>query len=100
MTPARSIRQIKPLPKGTHTIITITLLLNDEERVFEINPTKLPLIFLEALDELKEDGSWRNMRLGIQKLLKLTDDEAMELETDHIVQIAQAVSGATDIPKG
>jgi len=100
MTPARNIRQIRPQPKGTHTIVTITLLLNDEERVFEINPQKLPLIFLEALNELTEDNSWKHMRRGIQKLLKLTDDEADELDTEHIIQISQAVSSATTIPNG
>lgn len=98
MATARNIRPIKPTPEKN--IVRITLLLNNEERVFEIIPTKLPLIFMQALEELREDNSWRNMRVGIQKLLKLTDEEADELETDHIIQISQAVAGATDIPNG
>ncbi len=102
--PRTNVRRIKPSSlqsaRAQSSVVTITLLLGNEERVFEITPTKLPLIFVEALEDLREDGSWRNMRLGIQKLLKLSDEEALELETDHIIQIAEAVQGATDIPNG
>jgi len=99
-----NVRRIKPsslaAAKAASTVVTITLELDNQERKFEITPSKLPLIFVEALEDLREDGSWRNMRLGIQKLLHLTDEESMELETDHILQIAGAVQGATDIPNG
>ena len=102
--PRANVRRISPSSmqsaKARSSVVTITLELSGEQRVFEITPSKLPLIFVEALDDLKVDGSWRNMRIGIQKLLKLTDDEALELETDHIVQIAQAIGEATDIPNG
>jgi len=99
-----NVRRITPASmqsaKAQATKVVITLELANEERVFEITPSKLPLIFVEALEDLKQDGSWRSMRLGIQKLLHLTDEESMELETDHIVQIASAIQEATDIPNG
>ncbi len=102
--PRANVRRISPSSmqsaKAQATKVTITLELAGELREFEITPSKLPLIFVEALEDMKQDGSWRNMRLGIQKLLKLTDEESMELETDHIVQIAAAIGEATDIPNG
>ena len=102
--PRANVRRISPSSmqsaRAQASKVVITLELANEERVFEITPSKLPLIFVEALEDLKADGSWRNMRIGIQKLLKLTDDEALELETDHIVQIAEAIQEATDIPNG
>src|SRR4051812_12324129 len=102
-TTRNTIRRIKPSSvasaRAAQTTVTITLELDGAVRTFEITPSKLPLIFVEALEDLRVDQSWRNMRLGIQKLLKLTDEEALELETDHIIQIAEAVSEATDIPK-
>ena len=101
MAPAKIIRK-RPSPAtngDTPRVIKITITLDDHEKTAIVNPRKLPLIFMEALEEM-QDGSWRNMRVGIQQLLKLTDEEAMALDTDHILQIASAVSEATDIPNG
>lgn len=84
-------------PQPTKTL-RITITINGKNKIIVLDPSKLPLVFLEALEELREDQSWRHMRRGIQKLLKLTDDEADELDTSHFMQIVEAVTGAADIP--
>lgn len=84
-------------PQQTKTL-RITITIDDVDKVIVIDPSKLPLVFLEALEELREDQSWRHMRRGIQRLLKLTDAEADELDTSHFMQIVEAVTAAAEIP--
>ena len=84
-------------------IVVVSLQLDDgNERKIELDPTKLPLIFLEALDDLKENnsGGWRKLRRGIQKMLRLTDEESEALTSDHLSAITDAIASAQAIPNG
>ncbi len=82
--------------------IIVTIAFEDGERTLELNPASLPLIFLEALDDLKGDNTagWRKLRRGIRKMLKLTEAQSEELETEHLTQITAAIAAAQDIPNG
>lgn len=83
-------------------IVVVTLTLESGERRIELDPSKLPLIFLEALDDLKENNSagWRKLRRGIRKMLKLTEAESEELDTDALELITDAIRQAQSIPNG
>jgi len=84
-------------------IVTVTLVLDDGvEKRIDLDPTRLPLIFLEALDDLKENnsGGWRKLRRGIQKMLRLTDEESEALNSENLEAITSAISAAQAIPNG
>ena len=83
-------------------IVVVTIEIEGVERRIELDPTSLPLVFLEALDDLKESnsGGWRKLRRGIRKMLKLTEAESEELTSDHLTQITEAIRVAQDIPNG
>ncbi len=83
-------------------IVVVTIEIEGVERRIELDPTSLPLVFLEALDDLKESnsGGWRKLRRGIRKMLKLTEAESEELTSDHLTQITEAIRVAQEIPNG
>lgn len=83
-------------------LVIVTLQLEDGEKRLELDPASLPLIFLEALDDLKENNTagWRKLRRGIRKMLKLTEAQSEELETEHLTLITQAIASAQAIPNG
>ena len=83
-------------------IVVVTIEIEGVDRRIELDPTSLPLVFLEALDDLKESnsGGWRKLRRGIRKMLKLTEAESEELTSDHLTQITEAIRVAQDIPNG
>lgn len=83
-------------------IVVVTLEIEGKERRIELDPTSLPLVFLEALDDLKENnsGGWRKLRRGIRKMLKLTEAESEELTSEHLTLITEAIGRAQDIPNG
>lgn len=82
--------------------VVVTLELEGGVKQITLDPAKLPLIFLEALDDLKEDksGGWRKLRKGIKKMLKLTEDESEELDSDALQLITKAIEQAQAIPNG
>jgi hypothetical protein len=82
--------------------VVITLAFEDGEKRLELDPASLPLIFLEALDDLKENNTagWRKLRRGIRKMLHLTEAQSEELETEHLTLITQAIASAQAIPNG
>lgn len=83
-------------------IVVVTLELESGQRKIELDPSILPLIFLEALDDLKENnsGGWRKLRRGIRKMLKLTEEESEELDSDALTRITEAIGAAQNIPNG
>jgi hypothetical protein len=83
-------------------IVVVTLEIEGAQRQIELDPTKLPLIFLEALDDLKDNnsGGWRKLRRGVRKMLKLTEAESEELTSDHLTMITEALGSAQSIPNG
>ena len=81
-------------------LVIVTLELEDGTKRLELDPASLPLIFLEALDDLKENNTagWRKLRRGIRKMLHLTEAQSEELETEHLTLITQAIAQAQAIP--
>lgn len=82
------------------TIINVTIDCDGETITHEIDPERLPLMFLEGLEEMQQNRSYGKVRKGIKRMLKLTDEQSESLTVEHIGQIADAIQSAREIPNG